>query len=81
MAFVNARCEFTCRKATLLRPHVPIARGDAAGGRAFVGVELGPDGEVVGDLQGLVDASGGIAAAKLKTPQRPVNSVVDGGGR
>ncbi len=31
------------------------ARGDATGRRAFVGVEFGPDGEVIGDFQGLFE--------------------------
>ena len=41
-------------RATLLRVDTGSAGGDAAGRRAFVGVELGPDGEVIGYFQGLV---------------------------
>ncbi len=41
-------------RATLLREDTGSAHGDAAGRRAFVGVELGPDGEVIGYFQRLV---------------------------
>src|SRR3954452_25135111 len=39
----------------LLHLQLAVAGGDSARGRAFVGVELGPNGEVVGDFQRLIE--------------------------
>src|SRR4029079_18797243 len=45
----------TARRAALLRYQSAVAIGDSAGSCAFVGAEFGPDGEVVGDFQGLIE--------------------------